>query len=189
MAAIYRPRHQRQLVASDKNGSKNCTAYSAAMFVDAVTLGGSKVTGKQVRAWSSEPVPDPGSPGLNIPQVVAVLSRLGVVLDDRTGQPWAAVEAALDQDRRVVAQISYLELGAARCQHGDFGHAMLLQARRKRAGGIPGFEILANDPLCSTAKWYDDTAIHRAMEKFGDETHLPGPGLRWATGRVVPRPA
>lgn len=186
MAHIYRPRHQRQLIGSDPFGKFNCTAYAAAMFADAVTLGGSRVTGKQVRAWSSEPIPNPSSPGLNIAQVGVVLRRLGITCTDRTGQSWAAVVAALKADRRVIAQVAYGELGPDRCQSGDFGHALLLQLYRDSRPGFTGPVVFANDPLCGAAKWYSAARIHAAMTEFADDTHVPGTGLRFAIGRIVP---
>lgn len=186
-ARIHRPTHQRQLVSSDKYGKYNCTAYAMAMFADAVTLGGCRVKGRQIRAWSDEPVPDPTSPGLNLSQIIVVANKLGIELDNRTGDTWAEAMDLLDGDRRIIAQVSYAELGKARCQGADFGHAILLQARRRRPGGIAGWEILANDPLCTAAKWYQDDLVREAMAKFGDETHVPGAGLRFATSRVVPQ--
>jgi hypothetical protein len=53
----------------------DCTAYAAAWLADEHTCGSVKVTGRQVRLASSEPVPDPKSPGLNLPQADAAVYR------------------------------------------------------------------------------------------------------------------
>lgn len=58
-----------QLEQGDRFGSVNCTAYGAAFRCDFHTKGAIKTTGAAVRSHSNEPIPDPGSPGLNLGQV------------------------------------------------------------------------------------------------------------------------
>jgi hypothetical protein len=74
----YRPdaaRYQ-QLVYGGPTGPFDCTAWVAAWLVDAHTLGKTKTTGRAIRLASSEPIPDPDSPGLNEPQVDAAAYRV-----------------------------------------------------------------------------------------------------------------
>lgn len=54
----------------------DCTAYAAAATAAMSTCGSLRITGRQVRLASSEPTPDPGSPGLNLPQVDAAVFNL-----------------------------------------------------------------------------------------------------------------
>jgi hypothetical protein len=48
------------------------------MLVDYATLGGTVITGAELRALTDEAKPDPSSPGLTIPQVVAAARLLHV---------------------------------------------------------------------------------------------------------------
>lgn len=108
MSYIYKPAHQYQLGAgSSPTGGVDCTAYAAAMALDRATLGGTQVTGRQVRLASDEPYPDPLSPGLNLTQVGVVASRWHVELTNRTHAPWSAVMGMLKQGRAVVLQGDY----------------------------------------------------------------------------------
>jgi len=171
---IYRAPHRRQLVASDPYGRYNCTAYAAARAIDAATVGGLKVDGVTIRALSNEPVPNPSSPGLNIPQVVAVSRKLRVPLYDRSGDGWDAVVGFLDligPGRRVLAQIDH-DAWAEKCQAtGSFLHALTLDALRRKDGRL---QILGSDPLCSALRWYDASNVRVAMAAFtgGDPRRL-----------------
>ena len=183
-ARIYRPVHLKQHLTL--NGKLyGCTDTSTAMFADAVTLGGVRITEAGVRKLSSEPVPDPASPGLSLPQAIAVLWKLRITATDRTGQTFDQMRKALQEDRRVILQhdMYYLNDG---CSHGHVGHAMLLQAERSVKGRTM---ILGDNPMCGTAKWYPLSVIRHAAEAFGDQTNVPGAGIRFAVSRIVPRMA
>lgn len=105
MSFIYKPRFQYQLgPGSAPTGGYDCTAYSAAMAIDRATLGGTFVTGRQVRLASDEPYPDPGSPGLNLRQIDAVASKWHVDITNRTRAPWSAVIGMLKEGRGVILQ-------------------------------------------------------------------------------------
>lgn len=171
---IYRAPHLYQLVASDPYGPKNCTAYATARAINAATLGGLVVTGRQVRALSSEPVPDPASPGLNLAQAVAVSIKLRVPLVNRSGEGWDYVVSVLDivgPGRRVIAQIDH-DAWQDKCQtSGHFLHALTLDALRRRNGRM---EILGSDPLCRSLRWYRAGNVRDAMAAFtgGDPRRL-----------------
>jgi len=186
-AVIYRAPHLRQLVSSDPYGKYNCSAYCLARAINAATLGGVVVTGRLVRELSSEPIPAPGSPGLNISQLVTVSKKLRVPIVDRTGGTWEDVVAVLDivgPGRRVIAQLDYATLGDRRCQAGgDFGHAMTLDAIRSHDGRI---QVLASDPLCTGLRWYPKSVIRKAMLAFAESSGLTDGRLRWAVTREIP---
>ena len=179
LARIYRPKHIQQKL---KVNSKliGCSDTSLAVYVDAVTFGGCLVTEAQVRALSSEPIPDPKSPGLNIPQLVAVAKKLHVVLADRSGETLADMRRYLSENRRIVAQLWAADIGGP-----AVGHAIHIQALRARPGGIAGFEFLINDPLKKTAQWIQDDKVFRAMNRFGDMTGVPGKGTRFAVSKKL----
>lgn len=172
--------HMTQRVPSDPHWKVNCTAYSAAMAITDATLGGLHITGQEVRALSDEPTPQAGSPGLNIPQIVAVSHHLRVEMSDQTGKDWATVMHFLGTGRRVVIQVDYASLGAARCQaNGDFGHAMCLVGP-----GGPG-HVFGSDPLCRVMNNYRENQVRLAAETFGQQTHLKAGAIRFAVTRTI----
>lgn len=184
LALIYRPRHQYQLIPGDPYGGLNCTAYAAAMLIDAATLGGLLVTGRTVRALSTEPTPDPASPGLNIPQVVAVSKKLRVPITDFSGNTTAYARSLLGSPtvagRRLLVQLDYGDLGAWRAPghtRTDVPHALVVHAVRDRPGMREA--ALTSDPLRRTATWMPWDVIMGAA--------LPvGGGIRFAACRRVP---
>lgn len=178
--AVYH-RHMTQRVPSDPHWQVNCTAYCGAMLVDDATIGGLVgITGRWIRAHSSEPNPDPNSPGLNIGQVRSVMTGLHVPTEDRTGQNRDDVITALRQDRRVLLQVQYGELGAYRAQAGDFGHALVLFY------DPDGGKVWGSDPLASKARLYPEDVMFDAARVFARKTGQ-ATGLRWMTTRAVQR--
>lgn len=173
-------KHMTQKVYSDPNWRVNCTAYCAAMMITDATLGGVNITGRLVRAESSEPNPSPGSPGLNITQIVNVAKGYRVEIKDHQKEPWAEAMRLLDQGRRILMQVDYGELREYRCQAGDFGHAIVL-VRPAEADGF----IRASDPLCSESKRYPEAIVKEAARVFARNTGV-SVGLRWAATRIIP---
>lgn len=179
MGDLYH-KHMTQRVPSDPHWAVNCTAYCAAMLIGDATLGGVTITGRQVRAESNEPKPEPGSPGLNITQVIDVARRHHVRLTDNTRQPWDDLIMAVRGGRRVMLQVEYKELGTKRCQAGgDFGHALVV-VRVLEDG-----KLRASDPLCANTNTYPADLIHEAARVFARRTGVKT-GLRWCSTRVVP---
>jgi hypothetical protein len=181
-AHIYRPVHLRQRLTL--NGKLiGCTDTTTAMFADAVTIGGCRITEAGVRKLSSEPVPDPASPGLSIPQAIAVLWKLRISAADATGQNFDTLRNHLRQGRRIILQhdMFYLNDG---CASGHVGHCMLLQEERTFDGKT---QILGDNPMCGTAKWYPVARIKAAAEAFGDQSGVPGDGIRFAISKIIPK--
>ena len=96
-----------------KTGWSNCTAFVAAMGAEFDS--GVRITGTQVRKESSEPTPDPKSPGLNLVQVREVLRHHGVTID---------VETPIDfddlDDLRLAGHAIGLQLGYGPILHSPF---------------------------------------------------------------------
>lgn len=180
MATTYH-RHMTQRVATDPYWQFNCSAYSAAMLANDSVVGGLVgITGRFIRSKSSEPVPDPGSPGLNIGQIRSVLTGLHIPTEDATGRPRVDVVAALRDQRRVGIQLDYGELGAYRAQpNGDFGHMIVLYARASNG------DLWGSDPLAKAPKRYPEDIIFNAARVFARQTGVMD-GLRWMFTRPIP---
>lgn len=180
MADLYH-RHMTQRVTTDPHWAVNCTAYCAAMLIGDATLGGVAITGRQVRGQSDEPQPEPGSPGLNITQIIDVARRHHVRIVDNTRQPWEDLKTAVTHGRRVMLQIDYASLPRdVQCQKGgDFGHAIVVANFNKDG------TVRASDPLCSKQLDYDPEVIRKAAVKFARDTGVSN-GLRWCSTRQVP---
>lgn len=172
--------HRTQKVLKDPFWMYNCTAYGLEMMLKDASLGAINITGQRIRAMSSEPQPDPASPGLNISQMVAVAAQFKVTYVNKRGHPWSELVASLDQGKRVQAAVDYGELGSYRCQGGDFGHSVVLV--KVKAGDRT--KIVASDPLCSTVKEYPSRLILHAMEAWSNAHNI---GLDWAVTRAIPR--
>jgi hypothetical protein len=70
------PARYQQLKVGGATGPVDCTAHGGAWITDAHTQGRILLNGRQIRLASDEPVPDPGSPGLNVGQVDAAIYRI-----------------------------------------------------------------------------------------------------------------
>jgi hypothetical protein len=177
MAHAYRAADVRQINPSDPWGRYNCTAYSLARLLDYATLGGLVgVSGGLVRALSDEPTPDKGSPGLNIPQMVAVAHRLHVELVDRTGAGWAALMRYLQERRAILLQLDAFqyppELQTYRIAVDPFPHAVALE-------WITSAGISLYDPMVGKERYVTEAQIKPAALALY-------PRVRFATTRVVP---
>ncbi len=188
-ARVYRPTHIQQRLRTASGALYGCTDSCGAMMADAVTLGGVKITEAGFRKLSPEPIPDPQSPGLNIPQFIATLAKLRIAAYDKTGETWDDLVRYLDEDRRVMLQLDMYTLND--CGRGRVGHAVFLQAKRRITlpDGRESTRILGNNPMCGGSKWYTRSQLKPAAEKFGDQTGVPGNGIRFAVSRIVPRMA
>jgi len=177
-------RHMTQRVATDPYWRVGCTPYSAAMLINDATLGGLfGVTGQNVRRWSDEPIPDSGSPGLNIKQIVNVArDRYKVNLADRTGNDWNALLHELARGRRILAQVEYASLGKYRLGQpgGDFAHAIVLVSPTPNA-------LVVSDPLYSTTQIIPKSVVADAMADFAQTTGHARGYLWWCMSRPIPR--
>lgn len=178
MAVIYRPRHERQIKPSDPFGRYNCGAVATAIAIDRATLGGCMVNGDDVRAHTNEPIPDPGSPGLNIGQLVWAAAKMGVELQEVRGGTFETLLGRLRQTRGVILSGEGSALGPNTCQPGFVGaHAIFLNNL-----STSGASILVYNPLCPNYRWLPVATVQRYAERFGQ---LHG-GLAYAYTRITP---
>jgi hypothetical protein len=176
LATVYH-KHLTQRVPSDPYWQYNCAAYATAMAVNDSVLGGlSNVTGQRIRALSSEPIPDPTSPGLNVSQCVAAAGKLGVRMY-RKQEPWHVLRNRVGSGAsRALLPVHYDSMDPFGCQSaGDFGHMLLVVL-------FDGDRVRASDPLCDVTKWYPENVLRRAAETF-----VNGTTITYAVTRVVPK--
>jgi hypothetical protein len=150
----YIPAFQYQGLWSDPQGWWSCTAYSAAMAVDKATYGGSRITGRQIRALTGVG-PDQG---LTLPQVMRATDILAVPFVRPIGQ-WSAVMAALGQHRGVILQGDYDQIpDSINLSSFDGYHAVYLD--RLHSDGV---HIYMMDPLRRAGPVWVDASILRAF--------------------------
>lgn len=179
--APYRPKFQAQLVSSDPNGKFNCSAYTAAMAIDYATVGNTVITGKQVRAESNEPKPDPSSPGLNLPQITAVAKKHEVLFGDNTGKTFQVVINSLIERRAVLLQGDSDQLGTD-FNHGFLGDHMLLVTELS-----PTLKsALIFNPLAKAGEIISTDNLRKYAEKFGAAIGLKNGGCSFSVTRSVP---
>lgn len=196
MGSVYRPKHQKQLTATDKYGKYNCTAVSAAIAGDRATLGGVIVSGKDIRAASSEPIPDTNpntenGPGLTPQQAVDALYRLTRVPLVMRRTSWATMASNLNA-RGVLLPGDYDQMGAFSCQPSfrDL-HSMYLNNRNSAPVTINGTTYpagqaaLTYDPLCGDYRWVPMSVLRKYAEKYARAVGYTG-GVIYATTRVTP---
>jgi len=154
----YVPAFQYQGLWSDPQGWWSCTAYSTAMAVDRATYGGSRITGRQIRALTGVG-PDQG---LTLPQVMRATDILAVPLVRPIGQ-WSAVMAALGQHRGVILQGDYDQIpDSINVSSFDGYHAVFLD--RLHSDGV---HIYMMDPLRRAGPvWVDASILRKFAEKL-----------------------
>ena len=172
---LYRPHHVRETIRNSAGYLVSCTDASFAMFADAVTLGGVKITQQRVRALTGRS----SETGINLVDLAKVANVLGIGYSDKSGHTWGDLVAYLDAERRVILQLDDYLLQSP-CYRGHVGHAILVQS-------IRGTQMLVNDPMCSKYEWLPASHVKAAAVAFGASTGLPAGGLRFAISRVVPR--
>ncbi len=188
----YEPTFHGQLSSGDPNGSVNCSAWSASYAIAYATCGARKTTGTYIRAHSSEPRPDPMSPGLNLAQVATVAKSLGVYFSVRIGLrsvSWTEYEQRRADGQGCLLQVGYGALADSMYDAGNGfrGNHMIFESHNGTM-----------DPLADGRRsgvWtYDGRVYSRAVVKqaasrldTGGGSH-PRRGYVWAafTDDVVP---
>jgi hypothetical protein len=122
-------------IGAGATGGVDCTAHAASDAIDHATCGAKEPGGRTIRLKSSEPVPDPSSPGLNLSQVATVAKNsYGVSLDIRTGTrkvSWAEYEKRRTSGQGAIIQVNYGPIADSKYDAGRGfrgGHAMFESA-------------------------------------------------------------
>jgi len=163
----YIPAFQYQLLISDPQGGYSCTAYAMAMAVDKSTYGGSRVTGRQIRALSTAPA----YVGLTLPQAIAAASRLYVPVTDESGSgTWVDVLSALRHGRGVVLQGDYDQIPDSYSGQPSFdgNHALYIDYLHSS-----GSYLYVMDPLQRNgARWVPVAIMQKFAEKLARTTGI-----------------
>lgn len=165
-------------------GPYDCTAHSAAVVIRASTCGAKAPSGRTIRLQSSEPVPDPRSPGLNLDQVDAVAAKYGVYLDTRIGYQsvtWAEYERRRKAGQPVILQVLYAAVADSRYDAGRGFRGNHAIAETTHAT----YDPLADGRAAGVFRWngtvYTRSVIQTAAARLdiGGGAH-PRPGTVWA---------
>jgi hypothetical protein len=173
-----------QLSQGGATGPYDCTAWSAAIAIATGSCGKETPSGRIIRLLSDEPVPDPSSPGLNLPQVAAVaLDKYGIYLDVRIGSravTWAEYEHRRTSGQATLLQGSYAAIAASKYDAGrgfTGGHCI---AETTHAT----YDSLADGRAAGVFRW-DGTVYTRAViQTFAARLDIGGGkhpvGVVWA---------
>lgn len=131
-----------QLTSGDRYGSYNCAAYVLAKAIEFDTCGDIILTGARVRQLSSEPEPDPGSPGLHHGQLRDVAAQFGLRCEVLNGAPWDELADARRMGHTCCIQVGYRPIRTTSFsgQRSFYGNHEL--------GIYPGSGWFSYDPLC-----------------------------------------
>ncbi len=179
MGFVYLPSSERQIKPGDPFGGVNCGPVATAVAIDRATLGGVMVDGKDVRAATNEPIPNPGSPGTTIRQLCdAARKGFHVELTEVRGGTFATLLKRLGEFRGVVLAGEGTALGRDICQVGfKGGHAVFLNNL-----STDHTKVVVYNPLCPTRRYLPVATVKRYAEAFGNAHG----GLNWAYTRVTP---
>jgi len=172
----YTPAFQYQGIWSDPQGWWSCSAYSMAMAIDKATYGGSRITGRQVRALTGV---GPNQ-GLTLPQVMRAADILAVPFIRPIGQ-WSAVMAALRAGRGVILQGDYDQIpDSINVSSFDGYHAVYLD--RMHSDGV---QVRMFDPLRRAGPVWVNASILRAFAEKLTRQEGVYPLVLFAATRVV----
>jgi hypothetical protein len=165
-----------QLTSGDPYGSTNCAAYALAKGIEFDTCGQVILTGARVRQLSSEPIPDPRSPGLHHGQLRDVAAQFGLRVDVLYGAPWDEFEDA-NRDHAVLLAINYRPI-----QYSSFSgqrtfsgnHELLVLPQRFT------YDSLCDGRLSNGARVFRGPAVY--PESLLMQAAAAFPGVGW--GRV-----
>jgi hypothetical protein len=178
----YLPKFQPQnpALSGDRFGWVDCLAFSAGMAGDFDTCGQTVLSGTRVRQLSSEPIPDPSSPGLTLRQIDDAMNRYGVDLEVQYRLPWDDFARKIDKGEGAVLQGATGPFVGTKYQAtaGDINHGIFVP---------PGWGAM--DPCADGRRndvWkYDGTPYPKdLLRRFAGHLMLGSSGSRLGIGYV-----
>ena len=163
-ARIFRAPGQKQKTIFDGK-LIGCTETSFAVGCGDTSNNALRVTESICRKLSGEWPPDPASPGLRQAQLVTIAGKLHIPYKNATGKTWEQLIVLSNENRRLVIQLWYSDVGGS-----NIGHAFLSEAIRSD-------EMLCMDPITGKRKWYKLSAIKKAMRTLAIKNGGTGTGL------------
>ncbi len=174
----YLPAFQYQLVYSDPQGGYSCTAYAAAMAIDAASYGGDRISGSQVRQLS----PAYAYTGLTLPDAIRAAANTHVVIVNKSGSTWDDLVDALQHGRGVVLQLDYDQIPDQYSGQPSFdgNHAVFVDYLHST-----GLWLYVMDPLSKSGpRWIPVSIMRKAAEKLGRTMGIY-PGIYFAVTRTT----
>ena len=186
----YKPAPSWQLQVGGATGPFDCQAHAATITLDGSTCGAKRVGGRRIRLESNEPVPQRGSPGLNLNQIADVLDDYGLYLDVRVGWrslTWAQYETFRSEGHWMQVNVGYGPIADSKYDAGrGFRGAHALS--EGNATYEPLADGRARDVWEFNGALYTRSVIRRAAEQLWTGSRYTGRDNVWcAIGRdVVP---
>lgn len=176
-----------QLMQGGSTGPDDCTAWATRVVIATATCGKQVPSGRTIRLKSSEPVPDPKSPGLNLVQVANVAKLYGVQLEVRISYnsvPWSEYEQRRLDGEPTILQVSYRAINASKYDASPAFYGNHAIAETTHAT----YDSLADGRRAGIWKWdgtvYPRTLIQAAAAELNTGTpglvSHPRPGTVWA---------
>lgn len=185
-----------QLKQGGSTGPYDCTAWAASRAIGHATCGATVPSGRTVRLMSNEPIPDPNSPGLNLPQVQAVAADFGVFLDVHVGYrkvTFAEYERRRKAGQGCIIQVSYGPIADSKYDAGRGfrgGHAIFesLHATVDSLADGRAAGVFRYDGTVYTRSVMENAAGSLVIGSAGPGPIRVGQGFVWAafTRDVVP---
>ena len=146
---------------------EGCGPTTVANGANATTGGKVSRTAAQVHALIPKAdETDPNTPGWSVVDMVRAAAKLGVPLEDRTGDGWAAVVAAWNAGLTVALQGDSDQFSDATCSGTFDGNHVVLVSPATRLVGLLR-QRWVDDPICKlTGRWEYEYVLHRYASKF-----------------------
>ena len=164
----YLNAHRSQYAAGSSpiTRTSGCTWTSVANGADAATGGKVNKTPDQVHALvKPEEETNRLTPGWSLADAHLALTRLGIPSEIRTGQGWAAVQAASASGHYVLVQGDSDRFGNETCS-GTFDGDHCVGKHPFSHNTPEGIEDWIDDPICPTGRYETDATLRAYALKF-----------------------
>lgn len=166
VAGFYDTAHRCQFDYGASTSANGCTWSSAAMGAAIATAGAVNLTPDQVHALvDRQEETDPNTPGWSIPDADRAMARAHVPYDNRSGQGWSAVEAAVETGHVVHIQGDSDQFSNATCS-GAFNGGHAITAGPARRFVAAGEQWWIHDSICRSGRWEYKSVIKRYAQKL-----------------------
>jgi hypothetical protein len=139
--------------------NSNCRMAALATGLDYDTLGKKHSTGAKMRSYSGDP-----EGGTSSDDAERAFKHYSETLRVHDGEPWSAVENALEAGRLVHIDVWSATAGGPCCKSAC-GHTMAIAPERNSEG-----KWLVSDPWCKPPKWvwWSASKLQAAAEEWAD---------------------
>lgn len=169
VAGYYVPTPHRSQYDPDSSTStrrEGCGPTTVANGANASTGGKISKTGQQIHNLLPKyQETDPSTLGWSIPDQIKAAAKIGVPMENRSGQGWSALLTALNHGLYVALQGDSDRFGNSTCS-GDFDgdHDIGVSPSTRLVSGLRQHWI--NDPICPSGRWEYDYVIRSYAVKL-----------------------